>query len=78
MFFATQDNDTYKKATKFQENGIFKDCICFKDDSNKIYVYERLDLQVESDLFDDLRISDEGEEYTKEDELINMAVPRGK
>jgi len=78
VFFATKDNDTYKKAVKFQENGIFKDCICFKDDSNKIYVYEKLDLQVESDLFDDLRISDEVEEYTKEDELINMALPRGK
>lgn len=78
VFFATQDNDTYKKAVKFQESGILKDCICFKDDSNKIYVYEKVELQVKSDLFDNLRISDEGKEYIKEDELINTAVPRGK
>lgn len=83
VFFATQDNNTYKKAVKFQESGILKDCICFKDDSNKIYVYEKLDLQVKSDLFDDLKISDEGEEYTQErksdeENLINLPVPRGK
>lgn len=77
VFFATQDNETYKKAVKFQESGILKDCICFKDDSNKIYVYEKLDLQIKSDLFDDLRISDEGEEYTEE-KLLSLPVPRGK
>ncbi len=77
VFFATQDDETYKKAVKFQESGILKDCICFKDDSNKIYVYEKLDLQIKSDLFDDLRISDEGEEYTEE-KLLNSPVPRGK
>ena len=77
VFFATQDNETYKKAVKFQESGILKDCICFKDDSNKIYVYEKLDLRIKSDLFDDLRISDEGEEYTEE-KLLSSSVPRGK
>ena len=83
VFFATQDNDTYKKAVKFQESGILKDCICYKDDSDKIYVYEKSDLKVKSDLFDDLKISDAQEEYTQEnknneEELINSSVPRGK
>lgn len=83
VFFATQDNDTYRKAVKFQESGILKDCICYKDDSNKIYVYEKSDLKVKSDLFDDLKISDVKEEYTQENktdekELINSSVPRGK
>lgn len=87
VFFATQDNNTYKKAVKYQKKGTFKDCICFKDDMNKIYVYEKTDLQVKSDLFDDLKISDEGEEYTQDDtekkileeeKLINSSVPRGK
>ncbi len=77
VFFATQDNDTYKKAVKFQESEILKDCICYKDDSDKIYVYEK------SDLFDDLKISDVQEEYTQEnktneEELMNSSVPRGK
>lgn len=83
VFFATQDNDTYRKAVKFQESGILKDCICYKDDSNKIYVYEKSDLKIKSDLFDDLKISDVKEEYTQENktdekELINSSVPRGK
>lgn len=83
VFFATQDNDTYKKAVKFQESGILKDCICYKDDLNKIYVYEKSNLKVKSDLFDDLKISDAQEEYiqenkTDEEELINSSVPRGK
>ena len=82
VFFATQDNDTYRKAVKFQESGILKDCICYKDDSNKIYVYEKSDLKVKSDLFDDLKISDTQEEYIQEnktdEKLINSSVPRGK
>jgi len=81
VFFATQDNDTYKKAVKFQESGILKDCICYKDDSTKIYVYEESDLKTKSDLFDDLRISDVKEEYiqeTNEEKIINSSVPRGK
>lgn len=82
VFFATQDNDTYKKAVKFQESGILKDCICYKDDSDKIYIYEKSDFKVKSDLFDDLKISDTQEEYIQEnktdEKLINSSVPRGK
>ncbi len=79
VFFATQDNDTYKKAVRFQESGILKDCICYKNDSNKIYVYEKSDLKVESDLFDDLRISDVEEEYIQENKANEeKIIPRGK
>lgn len=79
VFFATQDNDTYKKAVRFQESGILKDCICYKNDSNKIYVYEKSDLKVKSDLFDDLRISDVEEEYIQENKANEeKIIPRGK
>ena len=52
VFFSTQDNDTYKKAVEHQKFGTFRDCICYKYDIDMIYVYEKADISVESDLFD--------------------------
>lgn len=48
VFFATNDNDVYKKSVKHMECGTFTDAICYKEEKDKIYVYEKLDVK-ESD-----------------------------
>lgn len=64
VFFGTNDNETYKKALKHQINGIFKDCICYKNEDNKIYVYEKSDLEVKSELFDEqVRVCEDSNKY---------------
>lgn len=74
VFFGTNDNETYKKALKHQMNGTFKDCICYKKEDNKIYVYEKSDLEVKSELFDEqVRVCEDSKEYqTEEKEKIRI------
>ena len=64
VFFGTNDNETYKKAVQHQLNGTFKDCICYKNENNKIYIYEKSDLRVKSELFDEqVRVCGDSENY---------------
>ena len=75
VFFGTNDNETYKKALKHQLNGTFKDCICYKNEDNKIYVYEKSeDLEVKSELFDEqVRVCEDSKEYqTEENKKIRI------
>lgn len=74
VFFGTNDNETYKKALKHQMNGTFKDCICYKNEDNKIYVYEKSDLEVKSELFDEqVRVCEDSKEYqTGENKKIRI------
>ena len=74
VFFGTNDNETYKKALKHQMNGTFKDCICYKNEDNKIYVYEKSDLEVKSELFDEqVRVCEDSKEYqTEENKKIRI------
>ena len=73
VFFGTNDNETYKKALNHQMNGTFKDCICYKNEDNKIYVYEKLDLEVKSELFDEqVRVCENIEEYKTENKKIRI------
>ena len=74
VFFGTNDNETYKKALKHQMNGTFKDCICYKNEENKIYVYEKSDLEVKSELFDEqVRVCEDSKEYqTGENKKIRI------
>ena len=73
VFFGTNDNETYKKALKHQMNGTFKDCICYKNEDNKIYVYEKSDLEVKSELFDEqVRVCENIEEYKTENKKIRI------
>ena len=68
VFFGTNDNETYKKALKHQMNGTFKDCICYKNEDNKIYVYEKSDLEIKSELFDEqVRVCEDSKEYQAEE-----------
>ena len=68
VFFGTNDNETYKKALKHQMNGTFKDCICYKNENNKIYVYEKSDLEIKSELFDEqVRVCEDSKEYQAEE-----------
>lgn len=87
VFFATQDNDTYKKAVEHQKFGTFKDCICYKNDIDKIYVYEKADICVESDLFDEpfvigttpFTVNDVKANHNSFYEPnINSSIPKGK
>ena len=67
VFFGTNDNETYKKALKHQMNGTFKDCICYKNEDNKIYVYEKSDLEIKSELFDEqVRVCEDSDKYKTE------------
>lgn len=74
IFFGTNDNETYKKALKHQMNGTFKDCICYKNEENKIYIYEKSDLEVKSELFDEqVRVCEDSKEYqTEENKKIRI------
>ena len=73
VFFGTNDNETYKKALKHQMNGTFKDCICYKNEDNKIYVYEKSDLEVKSELFDEqVRVCEDSDEYKTENKKIRI------
>lgn len=73
VFFATNDNETYKRALKHQMNGTFKDCICYKNEDNKIYVYEKSDLEVKSELFDEqVRVCENSDEYKTENKKIRI------
>lgn len=73
VFFGTNDNETYKKALNHQMNGTFKDCICYKNEDNKIYVYEKSDLEVKSELFDEqVRVCENIEEYKTENKKIRI------
>ena len=73
VFFGTNDNETYKKALKHQMNGTFKDCICYKNEDNKIYVYEKSDLEVKSNLFDEqVRVCENSDEYKTENKKIRI------
>ncbi len=73
VFFGTNDNETYKKALKHQINGTFKDCICYKNEDNKIYVYEKSDLEVKSELFDEqVRVCENSDDYKKENKKIRI------
>ena len=73
VFFGTNDNETYKKALKHQMNGTFKDCICYKNEDNKIYVYEKSDLEVKSELFDEqVRVCENSDEYKTENKKIRI------
>ena len=74
VFFGTNDNETYKKALKHQMNGTFKDCICYKNEDNKIYVYEKSDLEVKSNLFDEqVRVCEDSDKYqTRENKKIRI------
>lgn len=68
VFFGTNDNETYQKSLKHQMNGTFKDCICYKNEDNKIYVYEKSDLEVKSELFDEeVIVCEDSKEYQKEE-----------
>ena len=73
VFFGTNDNETYKKALKHQINGTFKDCICYKNEENKIYIYEKSDLEVKSELFDEqVRVCENSDDYKKENKKIRI------
>lgn len=73
VFFGTNDNETYKKALKHQINETFKDCICYKNEDNKIYVYEKSDLEVKSELFDEqVRVCENSDDYKKENKKIRI------
>ena len=73
VFFGTNDNETYKKALNHQMNGTFKDCICYKNEDNKIYVYEKSDLEVKSELFDEqVRVCENSDEYKTENKKIRI------
>ena len=73
VFFGTNDNETYKKALKHQINGTFKDCICYKNEDNKIYVYEKSDLEIKSELFDEqVRVCENSDEYKTENKKIRI------
>ena len=73
VFFGTNDNETYKKALKHQMNGTFKDCICYKNEDNKIYVYEKSNLEVKSNLFDEqVRVCENSDEYKTENKKIRI------
>jgi len=73
VFFGTNDNETYKKALKHQMNGTFKDCICYKNEDNKIYVYEKSDLEIKSELFDEqVRVCENSDEYKTENKKIRI------
>lgn len=49
VFFATSDNETYKKSLEHFKYGTFTDSICYKVENNKIYTYETVDLIKNSD-----------------------------
>ena len=73
VFFGTNDNETYKRALKHQMNGTFKDCICYKNEDNKIYVYEKSDLEIKSELFDEqVRVCENSDEYKTENKKIRI------
>lgn len=74
VFFGTNDNETYKKALKHQINATFKDCICYKNEDDKIYVYEKSDLEVKSELFDEqVRVCEDSNKYqTGENKKIRI------
>lgn len=79
VFFGTNDNETYKKALKHQMNGTFKDCICYKNEDNKIYVYEKSDLEVKSELFDEkVRVCEESKEYQAKEKIRILYKEVGK
>ena len=81
VFFGTNDNETYKKAVQHQLNGTFKDCICYKNENNKIYIYEKSDLRVKSELFDEqVRVCGDSENYEikKNDKLRILYKEIGK
>lgn len=69
VFFGTNDNEAYKKAINHQMNGTFKDCICYKNEQDKIYIYEKSDIKVNSELFDDIvKVCEREESYTLDEE----------
>lgn len=43
VFFATNDNDTYKKSLEHLKYGTFLDSICYKEEGKKTYLYEALE-----------------------------------
>ena len=56
VFFATNNNDVYKKSLTHLENGIFTDSICYKDENDKIYVYEKMDVKKSDDIKNDFKV----------------------
>lgn len=42
VFFATTDNEVYKKAIKFWQKEVFLDAICYKEEDSRIYTYEKV------------------------------------
>ena len=70
VFFATDNNEVYKKSLKFLDEEIFTDSICYKEENNKIYLYEK-----ERDN-KELILKDEEIEYEKDLEFQD--IPKGK
>lgn len=75
VFFGTNDNETYKKALVHQTSGTFKDCICYKNEKDKIYVYEKSDLKIQSELFDEqVRVCADSEPYKIDENKKNKKI----
>ena len=70
VFFATDNNEVYKKSLKFLDEEIFTDSICYKEENNKIYLYEKERENKE------LILKDEEIEY--EQDLEFQDIPKGK
>ncbi len=70
VFFATDNNEVYKKSLKLLDEEIFTDNICYKEENNKIYLYEKERENKE------LILKDEEIDYEKDLEFQD--IPKGK
>lgn len=57
VFFASSDNDTYKKSLDHLKYGTFTDSICYKSENNKIYTYEKAELVKTDDVDTNVNVS---------------------
>ncbi|MGN1299454.1 MAG: DUF3846 domain-containing protein [Candidatus Scatovivens sp.] len=72
VFFATDDNEVYKKSLKYLDEDVFTDSICYKYENKKIYTYEKVNIK-ESE---GVSVKEEETEYEKDLELQD--IPKGK
>lgn len=73
VFLGTTENEVFKKAVEHQENGTFKDCICYKEEGDKMYIYEKSNIKSDVNLFDNRVCVREGIEelYDNSERKIN-------
>ena len=85
IFFATSENDVYKKSLKHLDYGTFTDSICYKSENDKIYVYEKLNIVESNNLKSEitidnnlLSVNEEEIKYDNFSELDILSVPKGR